>query len=181
MNVDNIDKLSNEDLSKIIKKYNINTNGITLNRSNAITLVKNFIIQKQMKNVKNISVNNQKNRQRRMSSANSTSVKRENIPQNDVKHVRDRRMSQPQTKSEIRVAKRDHELKSYQNLETQKAIKSLNDKMPQYDNVGMYPKQKRLVAIGDVHGDLIIQIYHLIIHNQIYLLSININHNHLTF
>ena len=155
MNVDNIDKLSNEDLSKIIKKYNINTNGNNLNRSNAITLVKNFIIQKQNeKNVKNISVNNQKNRQRRMSSANSTSVKRENIPQNDVKHIRDRRMSQPQTKQEIRVAKRDHELKSNQNLETQKAIKSLNDKMPQYDNVGMYPKQKRLVAIGDVHGDL---------------------------
>ena len=155
MNVENIDKLSNEDLSKIIKKYNINTNGNSLNRSNAITLVKNFIIQKQNeKNVKNISVNNQKNRQRRMSSANSTSVKRENIPQNDVKHVRDRRMSQPQTNKEIRVAKRDHELKSNQNLETQKAIKSLNDKMPQYDNVGMYPKQKRLVAIGDVHGDL---------------------------
>ena len=155
MNIDNIDKLSNEDLSKIIKKYNINTNGNSLNRSNAITLVKNFIIQKQSeKNVKNISVNNQKNRQRRMSSANSTSVKRENIPQNDVKHIRDRRMSQPQTKQEVRVAKRDHELKSYQNLETQKAIKSLNDKMPQYDNVGMYPKQKRLVAIGDVHGDL---------------------------
>ena len=43
MNVDNIDKLSNEDLSKIIKKYNINTNGNNLNRSNAITLVKNFI------------------------------------------------------------------------------------------------------------------------------------------
>ena len=99
MNIDNIDKLSNEDLSKIIKKYNINTNGNSLNRSNAITLVKNFIIQKQSeKNVKNISVNNQKNRQRRMSSANSTSVKRENIPQNDVKHLEDRRMSQPQTK-----------------------------------------------------------------------------------
>ena len=77
MNVDNIDKLSNEDLGKIIKKYNINTNGITLNRSNAVTLVKNFIIQKQSeKNVKNISVNNQKNRQRRMSSANATSRKR---------------------------------------------------------------------------------------------------------
>ena len=45
MNVNNIDKLSNEDLGKIIKKYDINTNGITLNRSNAITLVKNFIVK----------------------------------------------------------------------------------------------------------------------------------------
>ena len=63
MNVDNIDKLSNEDLGKIIKKYNINTNSITLNRTNAVTLVKNFIIQKQSeKDVKNISINNQKNR-----------------------------------------------------------------------------------------------------------------------
>ena len=63
-------------------------------------------------------------------------------------------MSQPQTQKEVRVAKRDHELKNTQNLENKKAIQALNEKMPQYDNVGMYPKQKRLVAIGDVHGDL---------------------------
>ena len=42
----NIDKLSNEDLGKVIKKYNINTNGQSLNRTQAIQLVNNFIISK---------------------------------------------------------------------------------------------------------------------------------------
>ena len=151
----NIDKLSNEDLSKIIKKYNINTNGQNINRTQAIQLVNKYIESKNKNaGVKSISVENQKQRQRRMSATGSTQVKRENIPQNDVKHVRDRRMSQPQTHKEEQFAKRDHELKINQNLETKKAINELNEKMPQYDNVGMYPKQKRLIAIGDVHGDL---------------------------
>ena len=42
----NIDKLSNEDLGKVIKKYNINTNGQSLNRTQAIQLVNNYIISK---------------------------------------------------------------------------------------------------------------------------------------
>ena len=45
----NIDKLSNEDLGKVIKKYNINTNGQSLNRTQAIQLVNNFIISKNEK------------------------------------------------------------------------------------------------------------------------------------
>ena len=97
--MNNIDKLSNDDLAKIIKKYNINTNNQTLNRTQAIQLVNNFIESKNKnKDVKSVSVENQKQRQRRMSATDSTQVKRENIPQNDVKHVRDRRMSQPQSK-----------------------------------------------------------------------------------
>ena len=35
--------------------------------------------------------------------------------------------------------------------EVKKEIKSLN---PEYDNVGIYPPVKKLIAIGDVHGDL---------------------------
>ena len=53
-----IDKLSNEDLVKIIKKYNINTGNQNLNRSQALQLIKNFIESKQKKKneVKSISV-----------------------------------------------------------------------------------------------------------------------------
>ena len=113
-----IDKLSNEDLVKIIKKYSINTGNQNLNRSQALQLIKNFIESKQKKKneVKSISVENRKERVRRMSATNSTTVKRENIPQNDVKHVRDRRMSQPQTRKEVQIAQRDHELKINQNI-----------------------------------------------------------------
>ena len=46
-----------------------------------------------------------------MSSTNSVNVKRENIPQNDVKHIRDRRMSEPTTSTEKINAQKDHELK----------------------------------------------------------------------
>ena len=60
----NIDKLSNEDLVKIIKKYNINTGNQNLNRNQALVLVKNFIQEKQKKKneVKSISVENRKDR-----------------------------------------------------------------------------------------------------------------------
>ena len=82
----NIDKLSNEDLAKIIKKYNINTNNQSLNRTQAIELVNKFIESKNKnkdvknaKDVKNVSLENQKQRQRRMSATGSTQVKRENI------------------------------------------------------------------------------------------------------
>ena len=157
MNNSDIEKLSNEDLVKIINKYKINTGNQNLNRSQALQLVKNFIASKQKKKneVKSISVENRKDRVRRMSATNSTTVKRENIPQSDVKHVRDRRMSEPQTRKEVVNAKRDHALKKTQNDENKRVIDELNKKMPQYDNVGLYPKQNRLVAIGDVHGDLI--------------------------
>ena len=103
MNLEDIDKLSNENLMKIIKKYNIPHNN-SLSRDNAIDLVKNFFINKMKKkennsDVKSVNIN-RSNRQRRMSSANSTVTKRDNIPSSDVKHIRDRRMSQPTTTDE---------------------------------------------------------------------------------
>ena len=49
MNSNNIDKLSNIDLAKIIKKYNININNQSLTRTQAIQLVNNFIESKNKK------------------------------------------------------------------------------------------------------------------------------------
>ena len=182
MNNSDIDKLSNEDLVKVINKYKINTGNQNLNRSQALQLVKNFIASKQKKKkgeVKSISVENRKDRVRRMSATNSTTVKRENIPQSDVKHVRDRRMSEPQTKKEVVNAKRDHALKKTQNDENKRVIDELNKKMPQYDNVGLYPKQNRLVAIGDVHGDLTVTLISLklagVIHRDIFPYNFNLD------
>ena len=74
MNNSDIEKLSNEDLVKIINKYKINPGNQNLNRSQALQLVKNFIASKQKKKneVKSISVENRKDRVRRMSATNSS-------------------------------------------------------------------------------------------------------------
>lgn len=147
--MNNIDKLSNEQLIQIIKKYKI-CELKPMSREQALEHVKRFMDSKT--NTKSVTVG--KPRQRRKSTANSTQVKRTGIPQNDIKHVRDRRMSNPSTNHEKAVAKRDTIDKQTQNRETNRVIEELNQKMPQYDNVGLYPPTKRLVAIGDVHGDL---------------------------
>ena len=154
MKISDIEKLTNEQLIEIIKKYEICPLK-PMSRNEAMEHVKKFLQSKvKVDDSKTVSITNQQNRQRRMSSANSTQTKRENIPQNDVKHVRDRRMSQPTTPKEKTTAQRDHELKQVQNIQNQQVIDELNKKMPQYDNIGLYPPTKRLVAIGDVHGDL---------------------------
>ena len=154
MKISDIEKLRNEQLIEIIKKYKICPLK-PMSRNIAMEHVKKFLQSKvKVDDSKTVSIQNQQNRQRRMSSANSTQTKRENIPQNDVKHERDRRMSQPTTSTEKTTAQRDHELKQVQNIQNQRVIDELNKKMPQYDNIGLYPSTKRLVAIGDVHGDL---------------------------
>ena len=123
MKQSDIEKLTNEQLISIIKKYKI-CEMKSMNRETAINHVKRYMQSKlDESNVKKVSVDNRNSRQRRMSSANSTQTKRENIPQNDVKHVRDRRMSQPTTSNEKTKAQRDHELKSVQYSENQRVIR----------------------------------------------------------
>lgn len=172
--MDNIDKLSNDQLIQIIKKYKI-CELKPMSREQALAYVKRFMESKT--NTKSVTVG--KPRQRRNSTANSTQVKRSGIPQNDVKHVRDRRMSDPMTNREKVVAKRDSIDKQTQNRETNRVIEELNRKMPQYDNIGLYPPAKRLVAIGDVHGDLKVTLIVLklaeVISKDIFPSNFNIN------
>jgi len=172
--MDNIDKLTNEQLIQIIKKYKI-CELKPMSREQALGYVKRYMESKQT--TKSVTVG--KPRQRRNSTANSTQVKRTGIPQNDIKHVRDRRMSDPSTNREKVVAKRDTQDKQTQNQETNRVIQELNRKMPQYDNVGLYPPTKRLVAIGDVHGDLKVTLIVLklaeVISKDIFPSNFNIN------
>ena len=76
-------------------------------------------------------------------------------PQSNVGYTRDRRMSQPITKSEVKVAKENHEARQ-QIEQGQNEIRTMkeNPNMKQFDQLGMYPAVPRLVAIGDLHGDL---------------------------
>ena len=76
-------------------------------------------------------------------------------PQSNVGYNRDRRMSQPITKGEVKVAKEHHEARQ-QIEQGQNEIRTMkeNPNMKQFDQLGMYPAVPRLVAIGDLHGDL---------------------------
>ena len=65
-----------------------------------------------------------------------------------------RRMSEPITRIEKVDAVDTHEkleVKQNSQKEVSEQIQSLN---PKYDQIGMYPPVKKLVAIGDLHGDL---------------------------
>ena len=107
---------------------------------------------------KSISVTKNNNLQR-TNSAPLNINKQKNIndpPQSGVTMNRDRRMSEPFTNQEKEVAMEDHQLKKqYNNSQTDLKQKINNDpNMSEYDKIGMYPITKRLIAIGDLHGDL---------------------------
>ena len=106
---------------------------------------------------KSISVNNSKKLQRTHSAPlNINKTKSVNgPPQSGVQHNRDRRMSEPFTEKEKVVARDDHQMKKQYNVSQQQVKQNLQDpNMNTYDKIGMYPKTKRLIAIGDLHGDL---------------------------
>ena len=69
--------------------------------------------------------------------------------------TRDRRMSEPFTNQEKVVALEDHRSKASYNS-GQSEVKSVQQdpNMEKYDQIGMYPKVRRLIAVGDLHGDL---------------------------
>ncbi len=76
-------------------------------------------------------------------------------PQSSEQYNRDRRMSHPITPNEIKVAKENHIIREKINS-GQEEIKEMKNNltMKDCDKLGMYPSVKRLVAIGDLHGDL---------------------------
>ena len=76
-------------------------------------------------------------------------------PQSGEQYNRDRRMSEPITSSEVQAATESHEAR--QRVESGKnEIRDMksNPDMKKYDQLGMYPAVPRVVAIGDLHGDL---------------------------
>ena len=68
---------------------------------------------------------------------------------------RERRMSEPFTTSEKIIAKEAHQIKKIYNNGQQEVKQNLsNPNMDTYDKIGIYPSPRRLIAIGDLHGDL---------------------------
>jgi len=76
-------------------------------------------------------------------------------PQANTQFQRDRRMSEPFTDKEKEYAREDHHNKQMYNQSQVNVQKQLEDpNMKQYDALSIYPKVRRLIAIGDLHGDL---------------------------
>jgi hypothetical protein len=160
MRLNDIDfnNFSDKELLTICLKYKlIESHQLTqTTRKDLLVLIRSFIERKlktygqKDKNIKSVSVN------RRMSISG-------NLQKNSINNMKTngpsrptitRRMSQPITKIEKIDAQDTHEkfqIKETCENQVKKEIQSLD---PKYDLIGMYPAVKRLVAIGDIHGDL---------------------------
>ena len=68
---------------------------------------------------------------------------------------RDRRMSEPFTTGEKNGARKEHQAKTaYHSGQNEVRRAQTDPNMDNYDQIGMYPKVRRLIAVGDLHGDL---------------------------
>lgn len=168
MNV-NLSSLSNTDLAKMCIKYKIIPQDELQKhtREQVIRKVTHWFELKKQKyksqpkqqdpNVKSIKVddNKQQQRQRRMSAPQVNKVKNLNGPPKPTVNTRERRMSEPLTPGEKTYAQNDSQLKQQYQRSQQTVQKELMKKnMEKYDAFGIYPPVKRLIAIGDLHGDL---------------------------
>ena len=169
--------LNNQELEKLCLKYHIilPEDFRYISRKDIIKRIETWSQDKVRKyksrprslsdpNIKSISVpqsesvTNQQQRQRRLSTPNAPQKhtinfqKTQGPPQSLAPYQRDRRMSHPETFQEKQNAIEDHKLKQMQFQGQQHVQQQLHK--PEYESVGIFPATKRLIAIGDLHGDL---------------------------
>ena len=151
--------LNNKELVIICLKYNLikKENISQYSRDDILNIIKIWLSkklknygQKKKSNVKSVSVN------RRMSISgnmqkNTLQQQRNNGPPRVIKQ---RRMSQPTTRIEKKEAIETHERNVIKQESVNQVKQNLKKLNPKYDLIGMYPAVEKLVAIGDLHGDL---------------------------
>ena len=153
----NFDLLSNKELVSISLKYKIvdEIEIQTITRKELLSLIKSYLKKKLNVYGKNKNENETKNviLNRSYSSNGRLEINHQN--KNLRRSNYQRRLSQPITKIEKLEANKTinhNEIKRDSHNEISKEVYSLN---PNFDKIGMYPAVKKLIAIGDVHGDLI--------------------------
>jgi len=172
----NITKLSDKEIADICIKYNIiqsnefknHTRNQVIGEINKWVQYKKQTYRQRRHSSPNISMNQSSTKN--INSSNTThglkrstsqplNIQKTNNPATSPPQPsinRDRRMSEPFTSQEKIIAKEEHQAKTFYNSgqnEINKAIKQ-DPNMDKYDQIGMYPKVRRLIAIGDLHGDL---------------------------
>ena len=153
-----IKDLDNKQLAQIALKYNIIDRTKKYTRGDLITILENFKKNKQSQqnqqnsNVKSVSVNNQR---RNSVSGNQQSRDRTGPPKPSNNR---RRLSEPNTNAERATAVQTHEMNQIQQRSVQNLNQQMNSNNPKYDRFGIYPPVKKLVCIGDIHGDLTVAI-----------------------
>lgn len=85
--------------------------------------------------------------------SNMTSSNGVNIPSNTINN-RNRRMSNPDTTYEKQESQRIHNINENRDNLNNEMKQTINLPNPEYSKIGMFPKVPRIVAVGDLHGDL---------------------------
>ena len=157
------DKMTNTELIELCLKYKLIDRSKQYNRQDLLNLIKSFIIDRlnrkkqNSNNVKSFSIDSDKEYKRRNSvSGNLQNINNRNGP--PKVNVHKRRLSQPTTLSEKSNAIKTHEMNNIQQQSINKVKNEIKSLDPRYDSIGMYPPVKRLVCIGDLHGDLAVSL-----------------------
>ncbi len=158
LNEINFDLLSDKELISLCLKYKIVEKEKLqhLTRGNLLEIIKIFLKKKlevygQKKETKSISIN------RRMSTSGNMQKNIINLDKSTrtvPRPIIKRRMSHPITTIEKVEAKETVQRNEITRETTQAVKKEVQSLNPKYDLIGMYPPVKRLIAIGDLHGDL---------------------------
>jgi len=172
----NITKLSDKEIADICIKYNIIQSNELRNhtRNQVIGEINKWVqykknnykqrrhsspnISMDNSNIKNINTTNNDNNGIKRSTSQQFNIQKTNNPATSPPQPsinRDRRMSEPFTSGEKTAAREDHQNKvAYNSGQNEVKKAQIDPNMDKYDQIGMYPKVRRLIAIGDLHGDL---------------------------
>ena len=158
-------KFTNQELVQLCFKYNLIDKSKKYDRQDLLILIKDFLIDRLNKkktktsnpNVKSLSVESDKNYKRRNStSGNLQTNNNRNGPPKVNNHKR--RLSVPTTNSEKVNAVKTHEMNTIQQESVNNVQNEIKSMDPRYDAIGIYPPVKKLVCIGDLHGDLAVSL-----------------------
>jgi len=155
------DKFSNQELVQLCIKYNLVDKTKKYTRPDLLNLIKDFLINRLNKkneqnndpNIKAVTVNKQR---RNSTSGNIQSNNTRNGP--PKVNIHKRRLSEPTTNFEKGNAVKTQEMNRIQQQSVNNVKNEIKSLDPKYDRIGIYPPVKKLICIGDIHGDLAVAI-----------------------